>query len=301
MKIKGYKIIDSIGQGGYGAVWLVEEKKTGQQLAMKLILPEDTLNKDKRDLFLRECRNACQLSHPNIVHYKAYDEDGGNVYLLMEYCPGGSVEELINRNKDIFWRDSKRLKDRVEMSTHIILQVLDGLAYAHQAQVTARLADGSVQTVSGIVHRDLEPGNIFLMDTTLYPQAKVADFGLAKAFLTAGFTKYTYTDDRAGKPRFIPRQQILDFRRVKPEVDVWAAAATYYYLLTESYPKDIEYALDPFDSALEKDPIPILDREPGLQEEFAKLAKVIDTALQEKPEIGFQTAKDFREAIINAR
>jgi serine/threonine-protein kinase len=296
MKTDGYIKIREIGEGGYGIVWLVEDKKTGQQMAMKLLLPEATLDEDRKALFLRECRYACQLKHPNIVDYYTYDDEG-DIYLLMEYCPGGSVDDLIKRYPRIFGSDVARNDERVKISTQIILQALDGLEYAHQAQVKARLADGSAQTFTGIVHRDIEPGNIFLMDTSEYPKAKVADFGLAKAFLAAGSTKYTYSGDWAGKPRFIPRQQIIDFRNVKPDVDVWAVAASYYYMLTGYYPKDIEYAFDPFETSCDEDAIPILIRNPRIPEE---LAKVIDTALRESPKIGFQTAKEFKEAIIEA-
>jgi len=296
MKTDQYRKLDEIGKGGNGIVWLVEDKTTGKQMAMKLILPDAMLDEDRKALFLRECRYACQLKHPNIVAHYTYDADG-DIYLLMEYCSGGSVENLMSRHPAIFGGNADLIKDRVKMATHIILQVLDALEYAHQAPVTVQSADGSDKTVTGIVHRDIEPGNIFVMDTSVSPTVKVADFGLAKAFHTAGFSKYAYTYESAGKPRFIPRQQIANFRHVKPAVDVWAAAATYYYMLTKFYPKNIEYALDPFEAALEEDPVPILIRNPRLAEDFYKLAQVIDTALREVPEIGFQTAREFKEAI----
>ena len=294
MKTDTYRKIRQIGEGGNGAVWLVEDNKTGQQKAMKLILPEATLDKDKKALFIRECRYACQLKHPNIVEHYVFNK-GKNTYLLMEYCQGGNVNDLIRRNPGIFWDDLTRMDERIQISTRIILQALEGLEYAHQKKVVARLADGSTLTVKGIVHRDFEPGNILLTDTSLYPIAKVADFGLAKAFLTAGLTKYNYTDDREGKPWFIPRQQVIDLRNVKPEVDVWAAAASYYYLLTGYYPKNIIGALDPFEASLDEEPVPILIRNPRIPVE---LAKVIDAALRERPQIGIQTAGELKEAII---
>jgi len=76
---------------------------------------------------------------------------------------------------------------------------------------------------------------------------------------------------------------------------VWAAAASYYYLLTGYYPKNIIGALDPFEASLDEVPVPILIRNPRIPVE---LAKVIDTALRERPQIGIQTAKELKEAII---
>ena len=296
-KIKGYKEIKSLGKGGMGAVWLVEEMATGAQMALKLILPKVASDENKKAWFLREGRNGCQLRHPNIVQYHKFERSGDIFYILMEYCPGGNVEDLIKRNRDIFREDTEKMKERIEISTAIVLQALDGLIYAHQAPVTSLLADGSEQSVTGIVHRDFNPGNIFLSDTSLTPTAKVADFGLAKAFQSAGLTNDTFTGMYAGNPIFIPRQQIIEYRYAKPDVDVWAAAATYYYMLTGYAPKDFKGRIDRFAAALDAEPVPVQVRNPHVPD---RLAEVIDTALRETPEIGFATVKALKEAIVSA-
>ena len=85
------------------------------------------------------------------------------------------------------------------LATAIILQVLDGLELrASCAKVECTLADGSVKKVHGLVHRDFKPGNIFLSDTSAHPVAKVADFGLAKSFETAGTHRYDPYGQRGG-------------------------------------------------------------------------------------------------------
>ena len=286
-QIAGYKNIKELGRGGMGVVWLVEELKNGDKWAMKLMLPTAKPDDTAKKMFLREARNACQLKHPNIV---LHDKSGraGNVYfILMEFCPGGSVDHLMKKyggNLDI------------NMATHIIFQVLDGLHHAHHAPVVSLLANGCSKDVKGIVHRDLKPANIFLMDTSTRPVAKIADFGLAKAFQTAGLTNDTVTGNACGTPMFMPRQQITNYKYAEPDVDVWAAAATYYNMLTGFYPKNFT-GKDVFYEALYGDSVPIQKRNPRIPD---KLAKVIDTALKDRPEIVIKKASDLKKAIEKA-
>ena len=256
-------------------------------MAMKLMLPDAAANEKGRKLFLREAWTACQLKNPNVVrHYKS-GRSGDIYFILMEYCEGGSVDGLMKK---------KGGKLDMDTATRIILQTLDGLIYAGTVPIIAKLADNSTRSVKGIVHRDLKPANIFLSDTSSRPVAKVADFGLAKAFQTAGLTADTVTGQACGTPMFMPRQQIMNYRYSKPDVDVWAAAASYYNMLTGFVPKNFRGG-DVFNIALREDAVPIRKRDPKIS---IKLAEVIDTALREKPEIGMKTALEFKTAIERA-
>ncbi len=96
-------------------------------------------------------------------------------------------------------------------------------------------------------------------------------------------------------PVFIPRQQVLEFKYAKPEVDVWAAAASLYYMLTGDLPRDFS-GNDIFLVVLRNDPVPIRDRDPNIPK---KLAEVIDLGLVEKPEIYFKSANQFKQALLN--
>jgi serine/threonine protein kinase len=283
----GYRKIKELGHGGMGVVWLVEERKTGKQMALKLMLPEAAANEQSRQMFLREAYMAGQLDHKNVVRQFKCGQSGDTYFILMEFCPGGSVDHLMNKQ-------GGRLDS--DLATHIILQVLDGLNYTHNKYVVSTLADGSTKTVKGIVHRDFKPANIFLSDNSSHPIAKVADFGLAKAFETAGLSGNTRSGQVAGTLPFMPRKQILNYRYVKHDVDVWAAAASYYNMLTGAYPKDFSEK-DPYVAALKEDSTPISRYRPKISE---RLAEVIDRALIEKPDIGFQTAKEFKTAIEKA-
>ena len=114
---------------------------------------------------------------------------------------------------------------------------------------------------------------------------KIGDYGLSKAFDLAGLSGQTLTGTKMGTPAFMPRQQVLNFKAELPEIDIWATAACLYNMLTGYFPRD--FTGDPWLSVLQNNPVPILQRHPGIPQ---KLAKVIDLALQEKPQIYFQTA-----------
>lgn len=126
--------------------------------------------------------------------------------------------------------------------------------------------------------------------------AKIGDYGLSKAFDLAGLSGQTRTGSRVGTPVFIPRQQVLEFKYAKPEVDVWAAAASLYYMLTGYYPRDFT-GKDIFLEVLRNKPVPIRQRDISIPK---KLAEVIDLALIEEPEIYFKSAKAFKQALLSA-
>ena len=170
------------------------------------------------------------------------------------------------------------------------------MEYTHNAEIPyVQLNDGSFGKGRGLVHRDLKPGNIFLTEVNDEVIVKIGDYGLSKAFDLAGLSGQSMTGSVAGTPVFIPRQQVLEFKYAKPEVDVWAAAASLYYMLTGDLPRDFSDN-DIFLAVLRNDPVPIRDREPNIPR---KLAKVIDLGLVEKPEIYFKSAKEFKQALLS--
>jgi len=285
--VEGFRKVKKLGAGGMGEVWLVQDIKTGKNYALKTMLPQVAANKLAKAAFLREAELGEALEHKNIVKVYRTGSESGVFYILMELCEGGSADKYMERCGG---------KLPLDVATYIILQVLDGLEYAHQAEISVKLGWWRTRDARGIVHRDFKPANIFLADSGKYPLAKVADFGLSKAFETAGLSKHTRTGTVAGTPVFQPRQQIENFKYSKPDVDVWAAAASYYNMLTANIPKDIK-GQDIWLAMYTENPVPIRQRNPEIPE---KLAAVIDKALVERPEIGIKSAGEFKRRIVTA-
>lgn len=279
--VAGYEVVREIGRGGMGAVYLARKTDGGQLAALKVMLPKVAAGDTARERFLREVRIAERLRHPNIVSLFESGQAGPDgprtaFYFTSEYCAGGSMGDLIRGNR-LPWREAVRFT----------AEALDGLEHAHGQNV---------------VHRDLSPDNILLAaagegsgDNVRDLTAKVADFGLAKAFDDAGLSGLTRTGATGGKPRYMARQQVTDFKDMTPAADVWAMAACLYMALTGAVPRTFKPGMDPWRVVMEEDAVPVREREPSIP---PRLAAVIDTALCERPRIGFQDAGSFRDALL---
>lgn len=288
--IQGYTIQKELGRGGMGAVYLARHDKTQEQVALKVMLPRVALEERAKEMFLRETVNTRALRHRHVVALRDSGCSQGTFFFTLEFCDGGSVDRLMEQRGG---------KLAVNEAVPIILQALEGLIYAHQAEIPqVKLADGSFGRGRGLVHRDLSPNNLFLSGLGNARIAKVADFGLAKAFDTAGLSGQTSTGMAAGKPYFMPRQQVVNFKFAKPEVDVWAMAACLYQMLTGRFvPRDFPRNKDPWQVVLNTDAMPIRKRDGSIP---AKLAEVIDYALIDKPEIKVKTAAEFKRMLEGA-
>jgi eukaryotic-like serine/threonine-protein kinase len=288
--LSNYKIIQSIAQGSFGAVYLAEQEQTRQQVAIKLMLPHAAASTLKINMFLREIACLRALNHPNVVKFieVGYSEDV--FFLVMEYCNGGTLEDLVQQ---------LRRPLTVYEALPIIDQILDGLAYSHRVPLPMQKPDGEMDTMYGIVHRDLKPSNFFIHNTDSRQIVKVGDYGLAKCFDMAGLSGQTVTGSNAGTPVFMCRQQLLNYKYSKPEVDIWAVAATLYYLLTGCFPRDFDGS-DPLKAILTNPVIPIRQRGVNIP---SRLADAIDKALDEgngSQPLAFGSAIEFQRALKQA-
>jgi hypothetical protein len=286
LAIQGYDLVRELGRGGMGAVYLARHEKTRELAALKVMLPQVALNERAKQLFLREIENTRALRHRHVVELRDAGCEQGTFFMVLEYCDGGSVDRLMQQRGGTL---------SVPEAGRIILQALAGLEYAHDAEIpNVQLADGSTARARGLVHRDLKPHNIFLSGSGRSSVAKVGDYGLAKAFDLAGLSGQTWTGSAGGTPYFLPRQQVANFRLARPEVDVWAMAASLYFMLTGRPPRHFRKGRDPWRVVLQTDAIPIRRRDATIPR---KLAEVIDQALVDKPEIQFKKAAEFRRAL----
>lgn len=284
-EIAGHTTLKLLGKGGCGAVYLARHNGTGEKVALKVMLPERTDSRRHIDWFLREVENTKALKHPNVVRLLDSGYWDGTFFCLLEYCDGGTLLDLMR---------ARGGRVPVGEAVPILLQVLEGLEYAHSAEIpNVRQADGSFVKGRGLVHRDLKPANIFLAFAGKSPTAKIGDYGLAKAFDSAGLSGQTVSGTTAGTPAFMPRQQVINFKYAKPEVDVWAAAATLYYILTGTPPRDFT-GTDRWLAVLQTEPVPVRFRDASIPQ---PLAEVIDFALADKPEIHFKSAAEFKQAL----
>ncbi len=287
--IQGYDIIRELGRGGMGAVYLARNQKTGEKVALKLMLPRSASNEMARNLFHREIQTTKCLKHVNIVGLKEFMPHEDHFFFTLEYCDGGSVDDLMEKRGG---------KLPLAEGIDITLQALEGLAYAHSAEIDeVVLASGGLADGHGLVHRDLKPANIFLSGSGSKRIAKVADFGLAKSFDLAGLSGQTATGTICGTPFFMPRQLVLNFKYAQPDADVWAMAASFYNMVTGETPRDFYEDQDPWLTILKNECVPIRKRDPAIPR---PLAEVIDTALVDSPKILIKTARELQKAIREA-
>lgn len=256
LDIPGYVIEKELGRGGFGVVFRARRIADDVIVAIKVLLPRVAVKPVEVEKFLREMTITAQLRHPNIV--KLYDQGHceGIPYFIMEYCEGGSLWDFIRQHGG---------KVPLETAKPIMLAALEGLAHAHQ---------------QGIVHRDLKPQNI-LLDCGV---ARISDFGLAKNFQQAGFSGLSITGNYAGTPLFMPREQLINFKHLKPVSDVWSIAATFYFMLTGAFPYPFTDKRDPIDVILNEQIVPIEKRDKTLPKALcAEINRSLSPKSSERP------------------
>jgi serine/threonine protein kinase len=161
-----YRILEKIGSGGMGEVYLAHDEKLGREVALK-VLPAQLLADDSaRRLLIREARTASALNHPNICTIHDVGETEGRNYIVMEYVKGRPLAEQIGEGGL-----------PAEKVIRYGEQIADGLAHAHEY---------------GVIHRDLKTSNIMI---TPEGRVKVLDFGLAKRHAIEGVTEQTHSQN----------------------------------------------------------------------------------------------------------
>jgi hypothetical protein len=270
LNLPDWNIERKLGEGGMGAVYLARHKKDGRRAAVKVMLSRVVVDERARKEFLREVEITRNLKHKNIVEFIDYGSTGSAFYFLMEFCESGSAADLMLRR-------GGRLS--LAEAGPVMLQALEGLAFAHSRDY---------------VHRDLKPHNILLAGPERRWTAKVGDLGLAKNAAKAGLSGMTATGSYGGSFPFMPREQVTNFKYVKPVSDVWSMGATFYFLLTGQFPRDFRRGQDPVEAILHGTIIPLRKRDPKIP---PALAEVVNRSLANNPEDRYPNAGEMRKAL----
>ena len=288
LAIPGYQIVKQIGGGGISGVYLANHDESGEQVALKVMPPHVALSAKMKADFLRNVELLTALKHPNVVKILDVGWSRNTFFIAQEYCDEGSVAALMADRSGVL---------QANEAVGIILQALDGLEYAHNAAFrNVKLKDGTTGSANGILHRDMRPQNILLSGSGKSRVAKVGDYAIAHAVSRAGLEGTEIVSD-VGSVKFLSRQQVINFRHVRPDIDVWATAAVLYYMLTGCPPRDFPGGENPYRIILDCQPIPIRERNASIP---IVLADVIDQALVDQPEIHFKTAAELKNALEGA-
>jgi serine/threonine protein kinase len=265
----GYRIIERIGTGGAGTVYLGEHQLMRRPAALK-VLPT-ALAEDPGVLarFRVEAEAAATLDHPNVVHLFDFRQEGRIFYIVMEYVDGPNLQQLVTRKGRL----------PVAVACEYIRQTAMGLQHIHD---------------KGMVHRDVKPANI-LVDST--GTVKVLDLGLARVERNDGesVTRQFNSGAVLGTADFLAPEQALNLHEVDTRADVYGLGATFYSLLA---------AHPPFrDGTVAQKLMWHQTRTPRLVNEVrsdvpVELAQLVAAMLAKKPEDRPQTMRDVAEAVI---
>lgn len=207
-----YRVERLVGRGGMGLVLLCRDVKLDREVAVKMISPDSLGTRDAHQLFLTEARAMAGVRHLNVVQIFSYGEHEGLPYFAMEYVPGESVAEWVDR-----WV-LHRQPPSVDEVLGILDQVCRGLSAIHDA---------------GIVHADVKPGNILIGPSF---RVAVTDFGLVRALGERDTHELI-----VGTPAYIAPEVVYSREPVfDPRSDVYALTVTAYEMLTGRLPFPIE-------------------------------------------------------------
>ncbi len=204
-----YRVLERLGSGGMGQVFLCEHVMMRRRVAIKVLPTAKAEDPSALERFQRESRAVAALDHPNIVRAYDIDQDDNLHFLVMEYVDGASLQDIVRKHGPI---DLPR-------ALHFLYQTAIGLQHAYEA---------------GLVHRDIKPGNI-LIDRQ--GTVKILDMGLARFFNDdEDIITRRYDETVLGTADYLAPEQAIDSHTVDVRADIYSLGATFYYVLTGSPP-----------------------------------------------------------------
>jgi len=252
--ISHYEILEEIGRGGMGEVYLAQDLDLERRVAIKF-LPEDLTRDDENvERFKREARAAATLNHPNIITIYEIGVSDGEHFIVMEYVRGETLRDKLKRDKQLSFADI----------IDIMEQLCQGLEKAHQA---------------GIVHRDIKPENIFISEEG---RIKILDFGLAKL---RGSRKLTKDFSTLGTIKYISPEQARG-EETSAQSDIWSTGIILYEMISGEAPFKGDYEQAVIYGILNENPQPLGEQRADAPPE---LIHIVDHSLQKDPEKRYQS------------
>jgi hypothetical protein len=267
LQLGRYRILQKLGQGGMGDVYLAHDGKLDRRVALKVLPAERISDQDAIARFQREAKALAKLSHPGIVQAFDSEEDQGRHFLVMEYVEGQSLADLLKEKRRV----------GPTLAAEYVRQAALALQHAHER---------------GLVHRDLKPSNLLL---TPAGRIKVLDLGLAR-FLQDQVADPGRTREGTalGTPDYMAPEQFQSARDVDGRADLYALGCTLYHLLTGRVPFPGTSLVEKCRAHESQEPPPIEELCP---EAPAGLVLVVRRMMAKLPADRFQHAGELAEAL----
>jgi hypothetical protein len=242
----GYRVLDVLGQGGMGQVYLAEDEMLGRKVAIKTILPAVAGAGEHRARFLREARAMATVEHPRVVRVYSFGEAAGQAYFVMELIEGETLAARLHRTPQL----------AVDEALRVAREVAEALAAAWDR---------------GIVHRDVKPGNIIL---DREGHAHVADFGLARPAETDTDPSITREGAFVGSPHYVAPEQVraaaTDFR-----TDIYSLGIVLYEMLAGRRPFEGKSTMEVVSRQLTEPTPPLRTFAPQTPDPVAQLVRTM--------------------------
>ena len=267
-----YAIIDVLGVGGFGCVYEAIQAPVGRPVALKLVHQRHLADEHLRQRFFREAKVVAQLTDPTVVTLYDYgDEPDRGLYMVFELVRGRTLHQVIKSGpQDPFW------------TAHILVQVLAALEEAH---------------AMGMVHRDIKPGNVMVVEDAQGRQrARLLDFGIAKVVAGGGADENSLETKEGlvlGTPRFMSPEQARGSGEIDARSDLYSLAVLGYAILAGKNPFERNSVIETIMAHVQTPPPP-LDPALGVP---AGLEAVLRKALEKDPGARYQTAREMASAI----